>query len=173
MNKKHIKKTIKKINNYKTSYLTYEELPKYLNFQTSDKILSLSKRIEIKKSKLYYGNIKKNRLLNSQKKVNYNTLENSLDIVLIKSFIHLSIFKVRQWINHKLIKINSKTNQYPTFQLNKNDIITLDFNLINSMKQHIHTLNKLSNKKNVFEISLINSNIEINIKAISIKIIKY
>nr|UNJ18921.1 hypothetical protein [Cyanidiaceae sp.] len=171
MIKKYIKKIIKKVNNYKTSYLNYEELPRFLNTQTSDKILLLSKLINIKKSKLFYGNIKKTRLLNYQKKVHFNVLENSLDVVLIKSLIFSSIFQIRQWINHKLIKINNKNIWHYTFQINKNDTITLDPNLLNSIKQNIYNINKFFSKKCFTTSVLSNSNIEINIKAIAIKIV--
>ncbi len=115
---------------------TYQ-IPKFVNFYSK----SFKQTLETNKSfKLFYGKINQKFLRNLAKsskalsnqfnnKINStvffrNTLENRLDVNLVRSHFVLSIMNARQLISHGHVFVNSKKVTKASLVLNKGDVIT-------------------------------------------------
>lgn len=91
--------------------------------------------VEFQLFKNYYGlisNSKIKKLFQQIKKKKKNifknfvlTLERRLDITLIRFKFVNSIYKAKQLINHKKVKINNKVINKPNYQLKIGDIISI------------------------------------------------
>jgi small subunit ribosomal protein S4 len=93
--------------------------------------------VEFQLFKNYYGSISNSKIKKLFKQLNKKekkknvfktfilTLERRLDIFLIRFKFTNSIYKAKQLINHKKVKINNKVINKPNYQLKIGDIISI------------------------------------------------